>query len=136
MKTEESIGVHFHLELILHPFIHRRWSEQWLLTDNGTVPPCFLRPADSCSNFSEMSHSHHVTSAVFLGAVHMFALVAVFVSIHLLPGRRVVFFLINAWDGTALYCRRCTAKSSCCMFPSQCAPMILQATVCGMTSLV
>ena len=56
--------IHLHPELTLLPFLHRRRSQQWLLTDNGTVPPCYFRSADSGSNFSEISHSHHVASAV------------------------------------------------------------------------
>ena len=56
--------LHFHPELILQHFLHRRRSEQWLLTDNGTVPPRYLLSSDSCSNFSKISHSHHVVSAV------------------------------------------------------------------------
>ena len=56
--------MHLHPELILQPFLHRRRSELWLLTDNGTVPPCYLLSADSCSNFSEIPHSHHVVSAL------------------------------------------------------------------------
>ena len=29
----------------LQHFLHRRRSPQWLLTDNGTAPPCYLRSA-------------------------------------------------------------------------------------------
>ena len=64
-RLAQDSPVHLHPELTLQPFLHRRRSQQWLLTDNGTAPPCYLRPTDSCSNFSEISHSHHVASAVW-----------------------------------------------------------------------
>ena len=57
-------NIHFHPELILQPFLHRRRYKQWLLTDDGTFPHCYSRSADSCSNFSEIYHSHYVSSAV------------------------------------------------------------------------
>ena len=31
---------------ITSSFLHRIWSEQWLLADNVTIPPCCLRSAD------------------------------------------------------------------------------------------
>ena len=46
-----------------------------------------------------------------------------------LPGRWILFILIGAWNATDVDCRRCATKSSCCFFPSPCAPMILRATL-------
>ena len=58
---------------------------------------------------------------VFLGAVHMLAFVAVFVS-------------TGAWNATAVDCKRCATKPACCIFPSPHAPVILQATLSGIFS--
>ena len=68
---------------------------------------------------------------VFLGAVHILAFVAVFVSI----AREVDFvILIGPWNATAVDCKRCATKSACCLFPSPSAPMILRATLSGIFS--
>ena len=52
-----------------------------------------------------------------------------------LPGRLILFILMGAWNATDAG-RRCSTKSACCFFPSPCAPMILRATLSGITSLV
>ena len=67
-RLAQDSPIHFHPGLILQPFLQGRWYEPWLLTDNGTVPPCYVRSADRCSNFSEISQSHHVTSTVLIPA--------------------------------------------------------------------
>ena len=64
-RLAQDSPVHLHPELTLQPFLHRRRSQQWQLTYNGTAPPCYLRSTGCCSNFSEISHSHHVASAVW-----------------------------------------------------------------------
>ena len=65
----QNSSIHFHPEMILQPFLNRRRYEQWLLTDNGTVLPCYLRsagkfqflgnfPFPSCS--FRPQHMHHM----------------------------------------------------------------------------
>ena len=56
---------HFHPELtfVVQFFPCRKRSGQWILTDNGTVPPCCLCSADSCSKVADISHSRLVAYA-------------------------------------------------------------------------
>ena len=69
-RLPQDSPIHFHPGLILQPFLQGRRYEQWLLTDNGTVPPCYLRSADRCSNFSEISQSTRCCDFMTTMALH------------------------------------------------------------------